>query len=478
MTKKLIKGLFIVLFTIVIFLPVLYIKYYNWLFYCFFIILFLILLILLILSFNNKINKKKKILENLLYYDQVTGLPNKNKFLNDLNIIKTTKDNYCVVVFDIINFKNFVDLNNLNETNKFLKFISKVIAEEMKDKEICANIYDDHFAFLLKYEEKNSIIERIKLINDKIVTYNKNLSINLSFGVYLITDKRFSATLIFNKANIARKSIIEKYDTLYAFYDDELKKSNIEISDIENYMEQSLNDKDFMIYYQPKYNLQRKKLIGMEALVRWMHPKKGFLFPEVFIPIFEKNGFIKKIDFYVLEEVCKNIKKWQKNKKKLVPISINISRVNLKNYRLIEEIDFYVSKYEIPHNLLEFEFTESVIFNDVAGFINIIKTLKKDGYKVSIDDFGAGHSSLNILKNLPADILKIDKEFLTGNSKKGNIIIANTIKLAKELNMKVIIEGVENKEQVKLLKDMGCDYGQGYYYSKPLSIKEIEKLLK
>lgn len=438
----------------------------------------ILLFILILLIIDRNYNSKEEKIKNLVYYDQITNLPNKNKFLNDLQLKLKQKQKYVIIVFDMKNFKDYIEAAGIASVNKFLKFIAETLLNIIDKDELCANIYEEHFALLLKYANNNDIISRINKINDQIVNYSPNFKIVLSFGIYYICDKRYSTSLIFNKADLARKSIVDKYDHLYAFYDEKLKKSSASILDIENYMEESLKKNQFIIYYQPKYSIQRKRLIGFEALVRWNHPKNGILYPEQFISIFEKNGFIKELDFYVLKEICKNIKKWSKLNYKKIPVSFNISREDLKNPDFITNLNDIVEKYEVDKNLIELEFTESIIFSDVNAFINTTKNLHSLGYKMSIDDFGAGHSSLNVLKNIPVDILKIDKEFLKQNNHRGEIIIADTISLAKKLNMKVVIEGVENKNQVTFLKKIGCDYGQGYYYSKPLMLKEVEKLIK
>lgn len=448
--------------------------------YLFFMIsmIFMCIIVITLLYIDNKKEKKKEELNSILYYDQITLLPNKNKFLNDLSNLIKEKNEYCIVSVDVKNFKNFIDVNGNFETNRFLKYMGNILKENVLEGELLANINEDNFALALKYIDEESIKQRIEYINDQIKKFDKNININLSFGIYIINDRRFSPTLMLNKANVAKKLVEEQYDILYAFYDDNLKNDNIELSEIENYMEESLKHKDFIVYYQPKYNLNKKQIIGLESLVRWVHPKRGILFPNSFINIFEKNNFIMKLDLYVLEESCKTINKWEKNKIPVVPISVNLSRANLNNQNLISDIQKIVRKYNVKPEYIEFEFTESIIYNNMNNFLNIIQILHQIGYRVSIDDFGAGHSSLNILKNLPVDVLKIDKEFLSENSEKGEIIIANTISLAKQLNMKVIMEGVENKEQVSFLKKMKCDYVQGYYYNKPLPIREVEKLLK
>lgn len=425
---------------------------------------------------SNK-RKTKKQIEELAYYDKVTNLPNKTKFLEDLNFIKN-QGKYCVVSLEVKNFKQFLDVFGITETNKFLKFMANSLKLSIDKDELVAYINEDEFALALKYDNDEQIKEKLKAINNKIVEANKSIKTVLSFGIYVISDRRFSSSIMLNKANVARNKISDDYNTMCSFYDDNLKNENIELSDIENYMEESLKHKDFIVYYQPKYNVSKNKIIGLEALIRWIHPKRGILLPDSFIGIFEKNNFILKIDMFVLEEVCKTINRWKKNGINIVPISVNLSRVDLNNNNLISDIQKITRKYNVEPKYIEFEFTESIIFDNMNKFLNIIETLHQIGYVVSIDDFGAGHSSLNILKKLPVDTLKIDKEFLNEDSQKGKIIIANTIVLAKNLNMKVLMEGVETKKQVSFLKKINCDYAQGYYYNKPLSIKEIEHILK
>lgn len=472
------KELAFLIITLVILLDILYLFKLidvNHFIYLMSSLLIISLLATIFSYIDEKKAKEKKKIEELMYYDKVTNLPNKDKFLNDLNIYKN-QDRYCVISLEVKNFKEFLDVFGITETNKFLKFIANSIKMSIQDNELVSYINESIFALALKYNNDSEIEERINKINEKISSNNK-INIKLSFGIYVITDRRFSASLILNKANVARNKISDNYNILYSFYNEDMKYQNIELSDIENYMEESLKHKDFVVYYQPKYDVGKSKIIGLEALIRWIHPKRGILSPDSFISIFEKNNFILKLDMYVLEEVCKTINKWQKNGIKVVPISVNLSRCDLDNNNLIENIKKIVKKYNINPNYIEFEFTESIIYNNMEKFLNVINILHQIGFVVSIDDFGAGHSSLNILKNLPVDTLKIDKEFLSEDSQKGKIIIANTISLAKNLNMKVLMEGVESKKQVSFLKKMNCDYAQGYYYNKPLSIKEIEKIL-
>ncbi|HBH0945146.1 TPA: EAL domain-containing protein, partial [Clostridioides difficile] len=210
----------------------------------------------------------------------------------------------------------------------------------------------------------------------------------------------------------------------------------------------------------------------------WDNPQKGLIPPIEFIPVFERNGFIVNIDFYVFEEVCKKIREWMDEGQKVVPISVNLSRMHFVNSNFIEKFKLIVDKYKIPTRLIELELTETAVLDNIEGLLDTMNNLKEKGFVISMDDFGTGYSSLNLLKELPVDILKLDRAFFTEKDESNNekIVISNVIKMAKELKMKVISEGVETISQVEFLKQIGCDMVQGYLFSKPMPVKEFEKI--
>ncbi|MEG0115771.1 MAG: EAL domain-containing protein, partial [Hydrogenoanaerobacterium sp.] len=226
------------------------------------------------------------------------------------------------------------------------------------------------------------------------------------------------------------------------------------------------------------------KIVGAEALIRWNHPQKGLIPPIMFVPIFEKNGFIKKIDLYVFEQTCQMFARWRNAGFGDIPItvSVNLSRLHIHNTNLAEQLLEITQKYEIDPSLIELELTESMVFYNTVELIDTMHKLKSVGFKISVDDFGSGYSSLNLLKDLPADILKLDKAFLDGlessdSNNAGQMIIKKIIEMAQCLNLITVAEGVETAEQVKMLTQMGCNIAQGYYYAKPMPMKEFENLL-
>lgn len=248
---------------------------------------------------------------------------------------------------------------------------------------------------------------------------------------------------------------------------------------IEKSLNKALEKGEFEIYLQPKYNSESDSIVGAEALARWNNRNDGIVSPEVFIPILEKNKNIVKLDMYMFEEACKIISRWSKNNVSLVPISINISKITMsENDNFVIDLKNIIKKYDIDTRFLEIELTERIMFRETNKIVSIIKEIKKIGIKVSLDDFGAGYSSLNILKNIPIDIIKLDKLFLDKRdiSEKGKIVIKNIINMANELGLEVVAEGVEFPEQSQFLKSVGCEVVQGYLYGKPMNIREFEKL--
>ena len=242
-------------------------------------------------------------------------------------------------------------------------------------------------------------------------------------------------------------------------------------------MEEALNNSEFEVYLQPKYGANSRSLAGAEALIRWNSSKFGFVSPGRFIPIFEKNGFITKIDDYMLRKVAELQKKWQEEGKQIVPVSVNISRVHFAREDLAEHICEIVDSVGISREGIELELTESAFFEEKDALIGIVRKLKDMGFAISMDDFGTGFSSLNSLKDLPLDVLKLDAEFFRGSGirdERGSAIVAATIQLAKSLGMKTVAEGIEEEEQVNFLAEKGCELIQGYYFDKPLPIEEFE----
>jgi EAL domain-containing protein (putative c-di-GMP-specific phosphodiesterase class I) len=259
-----------------------------------------------------------------------------------------------------------------------------------------------------------------------------------------------------------------------AFYQSDLKSRISTSKFIEDNMNKALEDGEFVMYLQPKCNIADEKVIGAEALVRWIMPGHGIVPPNEFVPVFEKNGFVIKMDRYIWEQACKLIRRWIDLGKTPLPISINVSRRHLKSTKFIDVLEELVSKYDIPKDMLEVEITETVEEKDIVESMNM---LKARGFTLLMDDFGSGYSSLNTLKNTQFDVIKMDRDFLNDfiGSERGQKIVEHTVQMTKDIGLGMIAEGVETKEQADFLENCGCKAAQGFYYAKPMPIEEFEK---
>ena len=306
-----------------------------------------------------------------------------------------------------------------------------------------------------------------------------------SASIYRIENPLDDIESMISKANLAQKLYKNHFATHRVIeYTSELKESYSWNREITLSMEEAFENKEFEVFYQPKFKFEDETIIGAEALIRWNNPRKGFLPPAKFIPLFEDNGFIEKIDKFVLNNVCNFLEEWNKTKESKsnpLTISFNLSRYNIYNPNLISDLKQISRSYDIGDNKIEVELTERIMVDNPNRLIKIMDEIKKAGFSVSVDDFGAGYSSLNLLKNMPADVIKLDKDFLSSQEENKNqkerIIITSVIEMAKKLNITTVAEGVETKDQCEMLKTSGCDIAQGFYYAKPMQEKLFKEFL-
>lgn len=263
-------------------------------------------------------------------------------------------------------------------------------------------------------------------------------------------------------------------------FDQQILQEQLWKNKVEETMEAALLNGEFKLYLQPKFDPVTEKIVGAEALVRWISPEDGMIPPNRFIPVFEENGFITKLDDYMILAVAKLQSEWKLKGQKQVPVSVNISRVNFVKEDLAEHICHLVDSYGADHAGIELELTESAVFGNKERLMQILKELKMCGFSISMDDFGAGYSSLNSLKDLPIDVLKLDMDFFRGEDEqqRGEIVVKETIRLAQALHLKIVAEGIEKKEQVEFLAEQGCDMIQGFYFAKPMPVEEFNERIK
>lgn len=420
--------------------------------------------------------KSQKTIEKMAYTDFVTGYSNWRKFELDVrNLLKkaSQNDKHAMVIFDIDKFKAINDIYGHKKGNSILKDIADTLDSITHNNETFARVSSDNFNMLLSYDTREDIINVIK----KIIINND--FVNLSFGIYEIKDKSLSISAYSDRASLAKLSIKNNRDINFAFFNDELRDKLLLEDKIEKKMEYALENNQFIMYLQPKYNIKSEKFCGSEALVRWQYTEKEFIYPSDFIPIFEKNGFITKIDMYILEQACKEIRTLFDKGISPLPISVNFSRVDFFKKDFITKIVNICDKYKIPYSLIEIEITESSMFGDTDTLFEVSRSLQDIGFILSMDDFGSGYSSVNMLKNIPLNVIKLDRGFFIDdkNIDKSQIVIKSIVSLIKQLGIRVVAEGIETKSQVEMLRKANCDIIQGYYFSKPLPVKEFEKLV-
>lgn len=411
--------------------------------------------------------------------DNLTGLYSKEGFCHKMDeVLKTRPDIlFDVIALDIEHFKLFNDTYGVDEGDQLLKFVARRIVDESGEcNGICARVYADQFLIFCERRE-DYVRKMVNNINSKMKDYPLDMKVHVKMGVYEIHDITVSVNSMCDRAFIAVKAAKGRYENDVAYYDDSIREKLLREQQIGDDMVHALKEEQFDVYFQPKYDLMTEKMTGAEALVRWHHPIKGFMSPAEFIPIFEKNGFITELDMYVWHKSCEYIAKWREKYGQWVSLSVNVSRKDIYKQNLPEILKGMVERYGIPPEILHLEITESAYTENPEQLIFIVSQLKKEGFVIEMDDFGSGYSSLNMLAELPIDILKLDMKFLQnkGEQSKNENIMSAIVELAKKINLYVIAEGVEKEKQISMLKSMKCDMVQGYYYAKPMPAEEFEK---
>lgn len=443
-----------------------------------------IVFILIILYFTNQERHKRQELQDILYVDPITKGYSYQRFCKETREkLDSDKRDAAVVVLDIEKFKVINELFGYDDGDRVLCYIWGLIKNWSKPDEIYSRWVADRFSMLIFYKNETDLTERITQLADIIqndhLEKRKGFVIRPTIGVYRVADRELDIESMQNYASIARSKIKgSASETCIAFYDESYKNTILENKALEDRMISGLKNREFTVFYQPKYNSVTKELAGAEALIRWKNSDGSYTAPYKFIPIAEKNGFILKLDKYVFKNVCDDQRRWLSEGKKIVPVSVNLSRQHLYNSSFIDYYKKMIESRGIPIDSVELEVTESAVFENQEEFQSIIDRLHQIGFKILMDDFGTGYSSLMMLKSIPIDVMKLDKSFVDDyNDEKGEKIISCVTQLAKAMNIEVTAEGVETEEQYEFMKRLGCDKIQGFYFAKPMPVDDYEKLL-
>ena len=424
---------------------------------------------------------------NAAYVDQLTGIPSKAKHKMDAQeLIDKQETRYAYVTFDIDNFKYINEMFGYEYGNRILIHIAKVLQHCVKGNELYARISSDNFAMLLEDAgTEKELTDRIDELFKQVIEYREPeeelnvCTMSFSCGVYRIEGKT-DINVVRANANLARIESKKRVLDQIVYFDEKMKSRRVEEKELEYEAEEALVNKEFLVYFQPKYEAKTEKIIGAEALVRWNHPVRGMLSPGLFVPVFEANGFITEIDLYVLNQVCELIAAWLEAGIPPICISVNLSRIHLYERDLVSRLTEVVRRHKVPPEYIEFELTESAFYEETENLLRIMSEIKEAGFRLSMDDFGSGYSSLNLLRRLPVDVLKLDREFFEEREEedkaRGKRIVMHVISMAKDLEMEVLAEGVETSDQKEFLKDAKCDMIQGYYFARPMPMREFELL--
>lgn len=408
-----------------------------------------------------------------LQYDKLTGAYSKEYFYEKVRqkINENPNHNYSIIASNIENFKFYNEAFGVIQGDELLKQISSIFLRNIGDHGFVGRFEADKFLCFVENLDY-SILEKIK----PFVT-PKSKTILMRYGIYSVIDLSVPVEQMCDRALLVANSIKGQYGKYYAIYDDTIRNRIIRINSITEMMEQAIKNHEFTIYLQPKIDINNNKMVGAEALVRWINPTLGFLSPGEFIPIFEKNGFIFDLNKYVWEEVCKILNKWKGEQKPLIPVSVNVSRSDIPRTDLGELFFGLIKKYNLDTKILHLEITESAYANNPKDIVEAMKQLRHLGFEIEMDDFGSGYSSLNLLSQMKVDILKLDMKFIQNETQKSEeeSILFDVIRMAHRMKIKVVAEGVETDYQIERLKKVECDYVQGYYYSKPIPVDEFEK---
>lgn len=451
----------------------------------------IIVIILILLGYTLLyIKKSSKELLVLAYIDKLTGAYNFEKFsFSSIELLSLKDKQYSFVTLNIRHFQFINTILGSENADLLLVYISDILKRSINSDEIYCRYNADQFYLLLHSTNKDDLLKRVsKIINNIIEYINTKINMNYPLSLYsgiaihdetLVKDStplEILNTLIY-RAEFTQKHIEEEYESSIVLYDENMHKAKLLYKSIEMNMLSALENEEFKLFLQPKVDFKTDKIASAEALVRWIKDDGSMIFPDEFIPVFERNGFCTKLDIYILEKAFQKIRSWIDSGKKPIPISVNQTKLLFYQADYIDTLSKLVDKYNIPKKMIVLEFTESLATDNIEDLNKTLSKLKELGFVISLDDFGSGYSSLNILSSLNIDEVKFDKVFLqnNSNSNKSKFTIINLVNLSKDLSLSTVMEGVETKEDELFLKEIGCNYGQGYLYSKPISSDEFDE---
>lgn len=434
-----------------------------------------------------RLESTNKKLSDIARRDVLTGAYQLNAFKEEAQRLLDvgTKDKIAIVYTDFTDFKYINDIFGYTYGDSILRQYGKILTEGLRDGEFCGRVSADKFVLFLQYADKDEVVARQREADRKITEFmnrsNHHQSVSTCCGICCIEDviEELKIEGLLDRANFARKTVKNGTNPNYVFYNESIRNRLRREKYVEGRMAEALDNREFKVFYQPKVDLKTDKIACSEALVRWQGNNGAIIPPDQFIPVFESKFMIDRLDQYVFEDVCSFLHQRLEAGKPVVPVSVNVSRLQFYDTNFIKRYVEIREKYQVPPQLLEIEFTESIAADNTDLLIWIVNQLKSEGFSCSIDDFGKGYSSLSLLKTLPIDVLKIDRFFFTDSDdpQRDMAVVQGVIELVQKFGIRTVAEGIESPEQVKYLRQIGCDYIQGYVFYRPMPQEEYGRLL-
>lgn len=424
--------------------------------------------------------EKISVMQNIIETDRLTGLYNHQTMLE--KTAKLIQENraakYCIVYLDINCFKVINELFNMETGDTILKTAGAYFKTVVGKRGLAARLSADKFALCVPEDslDMELLIQGLDAVMRSLAVYR---SIMFYAGVFIVDNVYLSVNKMLDRAHLAMNTVKGNYNKRFAYYDEQLRTSLMEEQMLVRDMEGAMENNNFCIYLQPIYDTVAKKIVSAETLIRWHHPQKGLMSPGRFIHVFEKNGFVTRLDRFAWESACRFLSRQRDNGLTVIPVSVNVSRINMYDHNFVDYMQSLLIKYDLEPRMLRIEITESAYAENPAQLIRVMRKLKNAGFTVLMDDFGSGYSSLNLLKDIAVDVLKLDMKFIQDLevSNRVAVIMKSVVKMARELGMDTVVEGVETEKQVKFLQEIGCNVIQGYYFAKPMSTDDcLEKI--
>ncbi|WP_303051731.1 EAL domain-containing protein [uncultured Dialister sp.] len=409
--------------------------------------------------------------------DGITGLPGQTRFLKEASLLLSLSgetERNVMLYMNIRNFRMYNLLYSSQRGNEFLQETARILKTAFPDA-LISRFSDDHFAILTG---RAGVEEKIGRAYDKIMALREDVDLAVKFGLYVIVDGSMKPEIACDLAKAAADSIKDNYQLHMQVYTDKIGKKAFIKSYVMDHLQEAMDKKYIQIYLQPVIRTISGTLCSAEALSRWIDPVYGLLSPADFIPALEESRQIQKLDLYVLEEICRTYRSRVDKGLPVIPISFNLSRIDFYSGSIFEEVDAIVRKYQVPHCMIHVEITESVFVKDGVSISTQIDKFRDAGFEMWMDDFGSGYSSLNVLKDYHFDEIKIDMAFLSSFTQKAKDIIKSTVRMAKDIGIHTLVEGVETEEQRDFVRSIGCEKIQGWYYGRPMPLSELESCIR